>query len=71
MTPLDFFLCGYLKDKVYQRNLATVLDLKNAICYEIDQIRAQPELLKRVCAAVTARVKECIDADGGHFEFKH
>ena len=31
LTPMDFFLWGYLKDKVYAAKPATIEDLKNEI----------------------------------------
>ena len=42
--------------------------LKAAIIKEVQIIAADTVLLKKVCSSVTGRAKECIDADGGHFE---
>ena len=70
LSPLDFFLWGYLKDKVYSRNLHTLEELRNAITSEINELRTNQELLKRVCSAVTARIKECMEVSGGHFEYR-
>ena len=68
LTPLDFFLWGYLKNKVYSKKFHSLDELKSAIKHEIDELKSNTELLKRVCASVTARVKECVEVDGGHFE---
>ena len=38
LNLLDFFLWGYLKDKVYTPKPATLQDLKNAIGREIEKI---------------------------------
>ena len=56
------------KDKVYSRQIRTIEDLKQAIRDEIDQLRQQTDLLRRVCEAVTARAHECMEADGKQFE---
>ena len=68
LTPLDFFLWGYLKNKVYSKKFHSLDELKSAIKHEIDELKSNTELLKRVCASVTARVRECVEVDGGHFE---
>ena len=68
LSPLDFFLWGYIKDKVYQTRLKSIDELKRAVLREIRKLDGQKDLLKRVCASVTARADQCIDNGGGHFE---
>ena len=72
LTPCDFFLWGYLKNKVYsEKNITSIEDLKVSIIRHVEEIRTDVELLRRVCRSVTMRVTECVSADGGHFEHKH
>lgn len=67
LTPLDFFLWGYLKTEVYKDPPTDIEDLKNKIqlaCNNLseDQIRAATsrELLKRL--------ELCLEHQGGNFE---
>ena len=41
LTPLDFYLWGYLKSKVYFDKPESLEELKNRIRAEIQQIRPQ------------------------------
>lgn len=70
LSPLDFFLWGYLKNKVYGNKLHNLGELKSVITNEIEKLKSDPDLLKRVCSSVTARVNECMEANGGHFEYR-
>ena len=38
LTPLDFFLCGYVKDKVYADAPQSIQELKEKIRAVIDEI---------------------------------
>ena len=61
---LDFFLWGYLIDKVYTLKPATLQDLKNAIHREIAKIT--PEM----CESVVDNFKSVIIAQiGRHIEY--
>ena len=42
--------------------------LKESIKREVEVIRADKDLLQKVCNSVTGRVGECINASGWHFE---
>ena len=44
--------------------------LKEVIRRYVNEIKANPELVRRVTASVSGRVQQCIDANGGHFEHK-
>ena len=61
---------GYIKDKVYQTkfDLTDLPHLREVITRRIDELKANPELLRHVTASVSGRVQMCLDADGGHFE---
>ena len=73
LTPMNFFVWGYLKNqvynkKVYVKKLRTVEDLKIRIQEEFNGIRVNKELIKRVTESVNERVAECINANGDSFE---
>ncbi|KAJ8964882.1 hypothetical protein NQ317_001310 [Molorchus minor] len=40
-TPMDYFLWGYLKDKVYQTSLTDLEELKNRIGNECEALNVQ------------------------------
>lgn len=66
LTPMDFFLWGYLKDKVYCRKPRTIDALKLEIerqCQEIPN-----ELCRKVCDSIASRYQLCLDSDGHQFE---
>ena len=71
LTPLDFFFWGFIKDKVYKTkfDLADVEHLKEEITRRIEELKANPELLRKVTGSVSGRVQQCLDAGGGHFEY--
>ena len=66
LSPPDFFLWGYLKDRVYSEKPRTITDLKEAIR---EEMRAIP---RSVCKAVmdnfVLRLKKCNELNGGHLE---
>ena len=68
LTPLDFFLWGYLKDKVYATKPATVTELREAIEHECVQIPR--ELFHDVCDSIAWRCQQCLDQNGRQFENK-
>lgn len=72
LTPLDYFLWGYVKDEVYKNNPTTIEELKTNIEQEIREI--QPQLCKKVIENFTQRIDVCKRARGGHLDdiiFKH
>ena len=66
LTPLDFYLWGKLKAKVYSPRPGTLQALMNRIRFEIALIQA--EELERVLLEIYDRLGYCIAAEGGHFE---
>lgn len=66
LTPLDFFLWGYLKSKVYFNKPLNVENLKIRIRTEIENIT--PDIVERAVQGVYTRVGQCQIANGGHFE---
>jgi len=66
LNPPDFYLWGYLKDRVYGNNLQTIPDLKAAITAAI---RAIPrEECGRVIENFARRIQMCLQRRGAHLE---
>ena len=68
LTPLDFFLWGVLKDKVFKRKPKTIIELKTVICEEIKTINDDKELLTCVCNSIKDRLEACIKYEGQQIE---
>ncbi|KAJ4435994.1 hypothetical protein ANN_18618 [Periplaneta americana] len=66
LTTPDFFLWGYLKDRVYATRPQTLDDLKHNITQEIQAI--DNRVLQRVASNMERRVELCLMQDGGHFQ---
>ena len=63
LTPLDYFLWGYLKSKVYTNNPQTLQHLKDNIQAAIDAI--DPLLLREVIENFDFRMIACQQSRGG------
>ncbi|KAJ4443577.1 hypothetical protein ANN_05251 [Periplaneta americana] len=66
LTTPDFFLWGYLKDRVYATRPQTLDDLKHNITQEIQAI--DNRVLQRVASNMERRVELCLMQDGGHIQ---
>ena len=66
ITPLDSFLFGYLKGKVYKDDPQNTTELKEAIQREITQLKA--ETLNSVFGNIHLRIKKCRLVGGSHFQ---
>ena len=64
LAPLDFFLWGFLKGKVYANDPQTILELKEEIRRTIDEI--SPQLCQNVIENFIKRVNVCQQGRGGH-----
>ena len=64
LTPLDFFLWGYLKSQVYVNKPTTTRALKEEIQRCINEI--QPHLCRIVMENFDKRVRMCMQSRGGH-----
>lgn len=63
LTVCDFFLWGYIKERVYARGMpATLQELRDAIQEECAAVPA--EMCARACRSVTSRYEDCIAAEG-------
>jgi len=68
LTPCDFFLWGYLKERVFRTPPETVFALRQRIIDEFDLLRNDQDLIVRCVRAMETRARKCIDKDGGHVE---
>lgn len=66
LTPLDYFLWGYLKDEVYKNNYNNVQELKMELTRILSNIH--PRKIMAATCSVQKRVNLCIRENGGHFE---
>jgi hypothetical protein len=66
LTPLDFFLWGYIKSKVYVNRPQNLQNLKDRIRHEMSLIT--PEVIRNVLDECVRRFAYCQETDGGHFE---
>lgn len=66
LTPLDFFLWGYLKSKVYATKPQDLDDLRGRITQEVQLI--PPETYRNAVSAVYNRLAHCQAVEGQQFE---
>ena len=66
LSVCDFFLWGYLKNRVYTTRPRTLDELKQRIQEEIRGIPA--EMLQRAMGNLNDRLKECIRRGGRHLQ---
>jgi hypothetical protein len=66
LTPLDFWLWGYLKGIVYAQSPKTIPDLKQAISDAISDIPNQ--MVKNATKCVTKRAQKIVEVLGLHIE---
>ncbi|EFN82647.1 hypothetical protein EAI_09010, partial [Harpegnathos saltator] len=64
LTPLDFFLWGFLKGKVYANDPQTIPELKEEIRRTINEI--SPQLCQNVIENFVKRMNVCKQDRGGH-----
>jgi len=62
LTPLDFFVWGHLKDKVYRTRPQTLDALRNEIIQECAGINAR--MSTNACRSVSTRLEICVERDG-------
>ena len=64
LTPLDFFLWGHVKDKVYADAPQSIQELKEKIRAVIDKI--EPQMCENVMENFIKRAWSCKRSRGGH-----
>ena len=68
MTSPDFFLWGYLKERVYVNKPQTLQELKENIRNEIRELNRNPEILQSVMNNVLERAQICEAENGQHLK---
>lgn len=66
LNPCDFWLWGFLKDRVYSGGIRTIPELKASITRHVADIPR--ELLRATIAHAIMRFQRVIDVDGAHVE---
>ena len=66
IIPYDFWLRGFLKDKIYSRRPASVADLKDSIPLHVLHIRA--DSFRSVVENTVLRLEHIVESEGGHVE---
>ena len=66
LNPLDFFLWGFLKSKVYCPRPSTLDQLQRNIEREVAAL--DPGMVDRALMDVKVRANKCIVNNGGHVE---
>ena len=64
LTPLDFFLRGHVKNKVYSDTSQSIQKLKEKICAVIDEM--DPQMCGNVIENFMKRAWSCKRSRGGH-----
>lgn len=68
MTPLDYFLWGAMKQRVYNTHISSETDLYDRIENCANYIRNDPEMIRRATQQISLRAIMCLQQRGGHFE---
>lgn len=66
LAPLDFFLWGHLKSKIYATQPESLDDLRNRIINECRQIT--PQILSNVRERFQQNLFYCMEVNGAHFQ---
>jgi hypothetical protein len=66
LTPLDFSIWSYIKNRVYQTPPATMEELKERIVHCFETIPLN--MFQNIHANVIKRINMCRAVQGGHFE---
>ena len=66
LSPLDFFLWGYLKSKVYNPRPSTLDQLEQNIRDQVALL--DPAMVNRAILDIRSRAERCIANNGGHVE---
>ena len=68
LTPLDFFLWGYMKSLIYETPVQSEEDLIARIATAAGDISDRPRTIKRVHESLENRCRLCITCNGRQFE---
>lgn len=68
ITPLDFYVWGCLKDKVYAEPVATREELIARIQLACNEMRESRHQISAAVNSIIRRCRKCIEVGGEHFE---
>ena len=68
LTPCDFFLWGYLKDKVFSTPPQNIDELRQKIIEEFNALQEQPAVIRKAVRDMHKRTVLCVERNGGHVE---
>ena len=68
LTPVDFFLWGWMKPLVYSTRIGTQEELRHRIIEAGATIRNNPDAIRRAQLSWFRRAELCIQQNGGHIE---
>lgn len=68
MTPLDYFLWGEMKQRVYHTIVNTEAELHDRILNAAQEIKNNAGMIRRATQQIQARATLCLQERGGHFE---
>ena len=68
LTPCDFFLWGYLKQKVFSSPVQSLPELRRRIVDETNNLRQNPQFVRRSFQDRARRANLCVQRNGGHVE---
>ena len=70
LTPRDYFLWGYFKDKVYRTPPQHINDMQERIRNEANLLRENPELVPRVVLEMRRGTNLCELRNGGKVKMR-
>lgn len=68
LTPCDFFLWGYLKQKVFATPPQDLQDLRRRIVDSTNELRERPQFIRQAFEEMNKRTNLCFQRNGGHVE---
>ena len=68
LTPCDFFLWRYLKNKVYASPPRDLAELRARIEQEVEVLRNDWGMVRRAVQDMRRRCELCVERGGGHVE---
>ena len=68
LTPCDFFLWGYVKDRVFRSPPPSLEALRQRIEQEFNALKEDPGMVRRAMADMRRRANTCVQRNGRHVE---
>lgn len=71
LTPLDTFLWGFLKNKIYINNDLTIFDIQQQIIEQVNFLNENPDIIITATDKLKSHYRLCVQEHGGHIEHLH